>query len=535
MPFLVEITELELLTIPELLLVAALVAIAAAYLRLPYTVALVITGLFIGFGDVFDLRLDRDLILLLFLPPLLFEGAINMDLEELRERWLQVATLALVGTVVATGGITASLVIFTDLPIEFAVLLAVMLAPTDPVSVLAIFKENGVAHGLRTLVEGESIFNDALGIVLFVIAVDVAFPGQAHEAVTWQSGIYEFGSEVVIGAGVGVAAGYLAHQLMRPLSDHLIEITLSAVLIFGSFLVADQFGGSGVIAVVAAGLFIGNYGQHLSMTPSARVALLHFWEVIGFLINSALFLLIGLQFDIDSLSEGPTLTAIGASIAGLLLGRIIVAYGLLAPFRNGESRVPLKWQHVVYWGGLRGSIPIALVLGLTLEQRQVGDIDLGATVFAVVLFSLVVQGLTFKPLLNFLGVTERDEHHEEFESRTAEVLASRAELEEIRRLWNQGELAEPLFENLQTTALTSLAEAQARLSDLAANSLTARARQLGTARRRIRAARQSALGDAVRRGVIADDAARQVSERYEVAEEEAELAESGTQEPGEPK
>lgn len=515
MLFLAEFSEIDLLTIPELLLVAALVAIAAAYLRLPYTVALVLAGLFIGFGDVFNLPLSRDLILLVFLPPLLFEGAINMDLAELRERWLQVATLALFGTVVAAGVITGSLVLFTDLPIELAVLLAVMLAPTDPVSVLAIFKENGVAHGLRTLVEGESIFNDALGIVLFVIAVDVAFPEQAHEAVTWQSGIYEFGAEVTIGAGVGVAAGYLVHQLMRPLSDHLIEITLSAVLVFGAFLLADSVGGSGVIAVVAGGLFIGNFGQHLSMTPASRVALLQFWEVTAFLINSALFLLIGLQFDMDSLSEGPTLTAIGAAIGGLLLGRIVVAYGLLAPFTGARASVPLNWKHVVYWGGLRGSIPIALVLGLTLEQRQVGDVDIGATVFAVVLFSLVVQGLTFKPLLQWLGVTERDEHNEQFEQHVAENIALRAELDAIESLHQRGEIGNSLFSQLQSNAAAALAASQEQLTAFAADSPAARDRQFRLAQGRINAAREAALGNAVRRGVIADEAARHVSEQYE--------------------
>ncbi len=396
--------EFELLAV-ELLLIAAAVAIAARYLRLPYTVALVIAGLAFSFGPFFEVSLSRDLILLVFLPPLLFDAAINMDLEELRRRLAQVGLLATAGTLVTGAAVALALYAFTDLPLKYAVLLAVMLASTDPISVLATMKENRVAGGLRTLLEGESIFNDAIGIVLFGIALAVAFPGEAGDDVTWWSGLSDFASEVTIGAAVGAGGGFLIHHLMRLLDDYLVEITLSVTLTFGAFLIADRLGGSGVIAVVAGGLLVGNYGTHRAMSAESQRAMLQFWEVVAFLINSALFLLIGLLFDIESLTESTTLLVTVVALLALLLGRGIAVYGLLFPFahRRAPHRIPPAWLHALYWGGLRGSIPIALALGLTQDQRNLAGADAVAVVFWVVLVSLVVQGLTFAPLLKRLG------------------------------------------------------------------------------------------------------------------------------------
>ena len=279
-----------------------------------------------------------------------------------------------------------------------AILLAVILAPTDPVSVMAVFKANGVAAGLQTLLEGESLFNDALGIVLYVIAIDLAFP-HGHQ-VTVLGGAREFVQEIAVGVAIGAAVGLVAHRLMASLSDHLIEITLSLVTAYGAFLAADRLGGSGIIATVAAGLLIGNFGTDRSMTEQSRAAMIGFWEVIAFLANSALFLLIGLDFDLADLAETRTLTAAVAATIAMLVARAVATWTLLRPFRNLEdpqTRIDPAWLPAVFWGGLRGGIPIALVLGL--EGRTVGDTNTEALVFGVVLASLIGQGLTYKPLL----------------------------------------------------------------------------------------------------------------------------------------
>ena len=402
-----EYSDFELLAV-ELLLLASLVAIAARYLRLPYTVALVVVGFFASLGHFFDVTLSQDLILLVFLPPLLFDGAINMDLGELRRRWTQITLLALAGTIITAGFVAAALVLVTDLPFKYALLLAVMLAPTDPVSVLATMKEHGVPAGLRTLLEGESIFNDGLGIVLFTITLAYAVPDKPGEAIGWLHALREFATEIGIGVSVGAITGYGIHRLMRLLDDHLVEITLSVTLAFGSFLIADRLGGSGVMAVVVGGLLVGNYGAYRAMSASSQAAMTEVWEVVAFLLNSALFLLIGLEFEIGSLSDGATLSAALVATGALLAGRAIAVYGLLLPFRrrNGSLRVAGPWQHAIFWGGLRGSIPIALALGLTATQRNMAGVDAVAVVFTTVLLSLVGQGISFAPLLHKLRLVD---------------------------------------------------------------------------------------------------------------------------------
>ena len=282
-----------------LMLVAALVGIAVSRLRVPYTVALVLVGLGLSVSNAFaGVDLTSDLILLVFLPPLLFEGAINMNLDDLVLRWRQVALLAIVGTAVSAATIASLLTLVPGMSFEYAVVIGVILAATDPASVLAIFKENGVVTGLRTLMEGESVFNDALAIVAYIIAIDIAFGGKS---VTAGDALTHFGVEVAVGVSAGGAIGFVAHRLMGALDDHLVEITLSLVTAYGSYLVADKLGGSGVIAVIVGGLLIGNYGTRFAMSASSRVTLTDFWEVLAFLANSALFLVIGLEFDVAAL------------------------------------------------------------------------------------------------------------------------------------------------------------------------------------------------------------------------------------------
>ncbi|MEO5842884.1 MAG: sodium:proton antiporter [Acidimicrobiales bacterium] len=326
-------------------------------------------------------------------------------------RGAQVFVLALPGTLLASLVLTGALTLFPGIDARYAFLLAVILAPTDPVSVLAVFKTSGVASGLRVLLEAESLFNDALGIVLFLLAEEIAFPlGSGHATVIGVSG--DFVREIGLGAAAGAVVGLVAHRLMSTLDDHHVEIMLSLITAYGAYLAATQINGSGVMATVVAGLLIGNYGTHRSMAPTSRVTMLEFWEVIAFLTNSALFLLIGLEFRFDDLFESRTLAATGVSIAAMLVGRLVIAFGLMHPFvdRQRPRRralglgppIPRRWRPILFWGGLRGSIPIALALGLA--EPNIGGINAPAMVFAVVVFSLIVQGISVRPLLGKLGL-----------------------------------------------------------------------------------------------------------------------------------
>jgi monovalent cation:H+ antiporter, CPA1 family len=396
--------DVSLTVVVSLLLIASLVAIAAFYLRLPYTVALVVAGLALSLSGLFaNVTVSKPIILLVFVPPLVFDGAINMHLVELRRRWKQVGLLAVPGTIVTAAVIAIGLLLVPGMPIASAMLIAVVLAPTDPVSVLAVFKKNGVAAGLQTLLEGESIFNDALGIVLYVVVADFVFPNGSQPS--FLGGVGMFLVETVVGAAVGLAVGFVAKKLMDTLDDHLVEITLSLVAAYGSFLIADRLHGSGIIATMAAGLFVGNYGAARSRSES-RLTLLAFWEVVAFLANSAVFLLIGLAFHARDLFERRTVIGTVVAVAMMFVGRAMAVWGLLAAVPSdgeGDRAIPKPWRTAMFWGGLRGGIPVALALGL--EGKRVGNTNTEALVFAVVVFSLIVQGTTFTPLLNRLGLS----------------------------------------------------------------------------------------------------------------------------------
>lgn len=487
-------------TIVALLVVAALVAIAVSRLRLPYTIALVGVGLFLGFGDVVDLHLTRELILLVFLPPLLFEGSLNMDVGDLRRRWGQVATMASIGTAVAVGVIAGGFLLL-GFGIPEALLFGVILAPTDPVSVLAVFKEHGVGTGLRTLMEGESIFNDAIAIVLYLIAVDVV----EGSAITASQAVFDFGTEVVVGTLVGVTVGIVVHRLMTAVDDHLVEITLSFTAAYGAYLLAQSVHGSGLIATVAAGLLIANYGTGFAMSASSRIALYDFWEVVAFMVNSLLFLLMGASFDVTRFTEGPVARAILVAFGAMLAARALTTYGILRPFGRGprENAIPRAWFHALFWGGLRGAIPIALVLGLS--DRTVDGVDAVAVVFGVVLLSLLGQGLTFRPLLTRLGLTGPGEEVRRFEDVYARGLALRSSLDELETMRRRGEIAAPVYEALRDELGNDLEQIEDRMREIALDSDAARARQIQRTARRLAAAQRAAIRDAIRRGIISQE------------------------------
>ena len=458
-----------------------------------------------------------------------------MDFHELRRRWLQVGVLAVVGTTVSAVLIAAPLVLMPGMAIELAVVLAVILAATDPISVLAVFKEHGVGTGLRTLMEGESIFNDALAIVFYLLAVEIAF---GEESVTVQSALTEFGVEVLVGVAAGAIVGLVAHQLMATLDDHLVEISLSLVTAYGAYLLADRLAGSGVIAVVVAALVIANYGTSTAMSASSRLALAEFWEVLAFLANSALFLVIGLEFSVGDL-QGRTLVATLVAIVGMLAARLVIAFGLLHPFRNSSiAPVPRSWPTAVFWGGLRGSIPIALVLGL--GNRRFADIEPVAVIFGVVFFSLVVQGLTYKPLLDRLGLTSQTDEqtqYERFLARTIALQAARRELDAMRR---SGEISLPLFDELRDDIESQLDESEREMAELTQRATSVRTRQARTAHRRLAAVQKLALSEAARSGRITEAVARELADDIDTEPDEEDDDEAGdaaeaAEAPGEPR
>ena len=375
-----------------LLGVAALVALAARRVNVPYSVALVLVGLAVSVVvPRSSLEISPELVLLVLLPGLVFEAAYQIDVRELRRSFGWVVVLAAPGVLVSAAIVAVVLHVATALPLDVAFVVGAIVSATDPVAVVATFRRLRAPARLITLVEAESLFNDGTAIVVFVIALNaVAGPITALDAAM------SFGGTVVISAAVGAVAGFAASHAIARADDHLVELTISVVLAYGTYLVADELHQSGIIATVVAGAVLGSYGRRMGMRARTEEALDLVWEFIAFILNALVFLLIGVATSIGDLSAA--LPAIAWGVVAILAGRALVIYGLLGvPARlahtaAGTAAIPTAWLHVMFWAGLRGAVAMALALSLPSDFPQRHLVQ--GIVFGIVLFTLLVQGTT---------------------------------------------------------------------------------------------------------------------------------------------
>ncbi len=389
-----------------LLIAASVIAVLAKHLRIPYTVCLVLGGLLLGAVRLPLLAplhagnrpewLTSDVILILFLPALIFEGSVKLNLRDLMKDWAPLLLLATLGVLIAAL-VTGYFIYWTaGMPLMLALLFGAIVSATDPISVLAIFKDLKVSPRLTLIIEGESLLNDGTAVVLFQIVLAGIVAGNLGLA----KGAGQFVLAVAGGAVVGIALGFLVSKVTERIDDPQIEITLTTILAYGSFLLAHDLHLSGVIATCSAGLMLGNFGAAKGMSDSTRVAMQSFWEYLAFVINSLVFLLIGLEVRVGELFHfwHPILLAIVA----VLLGRIVSVYPLLSVSNLFAEKIPIRWQHLAVWGGLRGSVALAMALSLdsSLPYRdQILDLT-----FGVVIFSILAQGLTIKPSLRVFQI-----------------------------------------------------------------------------------------------------------------------------------
>jgi CPA1 family monovalent cation:H+ antiporter len=378
-----------------LLLIAAIVAMVARRFRLPYTVGLVFAGIGMALANVSPgVQLTRQLIFTLFLPPLIFEAAFQIRWAEFRRDLPVLLTFATLGVLISAAITAAGLHAFANWSWPVAILVGVLIAATDPVSVIALFREIGVHGRMRLLVEAESLLNDGTVAVLFVVALAALAGGQVQPLGVAASFVITVAGGVLCGGAIAMLLLVLAGRT----DDHLIEITFSTVAAYGSFLIAEHFHLSGVLATLAAGIVLANAGSLGSFSDKGREAVESFWEYVAFAVNSLVFLLIGSSVTAQTVARAwiPSLLA----IVFVLAGRAVSVYGCSALFARSSQKIDRMQQHVLFWGGLRGALALALVLGLPddLERRQ----EIVAVTFAVVVFSVVVQGLTVAPLLRRL-------------------------------------------------------------------------------------------------------------------------------------
>jgi CPA1 family monovalent cation:H+ antiporter len=391
-------------TIILLFSAATAVAMAARRLKIPYTVALVLAGLGLGATRVIEgVHLTKELLYAVFLPGLIFEAAYHLKVSEFRENARAILALAVPGVVVAIGA-TATLLVSTASIAEVgtgfgwshALVFAAIVAATDPIAVVALFKSLGAPRRLALLVEAESLVNDGTAIVLFTI-VYAAVRGGGMDAA---AGAREFAEVVGLGVALGAAVGFLASHLIQRVDDPMIEIALTTIAAYGSFVLAEEFHFSGVIATVAAGMVCGNYGAPRGMGAATRIAVESFWSYLAFALNSLVFLLIGLEVHVAQLlvEWRPILIA----YVSVTVGRALVVFLASALLRTTREAIPWRWSLVLTWGGLRGAL--SMVLALALDEEFPNRQLIITMTFGVVLISIVIQGISAEPLLRALGL-----------------------------------------------------------------------------------------------------------------------------------
>ncbi len=445
------------------------------------------------------------------MPALLFEAAFHLSWPKFKENLRAILLLAVPGVIasIALAGLLAywlEPLAQVALPLAVAFLFVAMCAATDPVSVIALFKELGVPKRLAVLMEGESLLNDGIAVVAFVVLSAILGISHVGEEVSasWAARFLLW--EIVIGVGIGAAVGLLVSYVTTLVTDHLIEIMLTTIAAFGSYLLAEAAHASPVLAVVAAGMATGNVGARYGLTPTNRIAVESFWEYAVFAANSFVFLLLGKEIDLFRML-GHWAPIVVAWVA-LTVSRGAVIYLVERVLSRTTERLPSRWSAVLTWGGLRGSLSMVLALSLpeAFEYREL-LIDL---TFGVVLLSILVQGLTMSPLLKWSGAIEGGARHREYLLLRGRLRATRAALRRLDESLGRDEIHQSTYDQLRAALSGREAMIEEEIESLTPSAKELQKSELARTRAHLFEVEREAVQEAEKAGLITDEIAKEL-------------------------
>ncbi|WP_114745558.1 cation:proton antiporter [Falsibacillus pallidus] len=508
-----------------MIMIAAGITAAAKKFKQPYPIVLVVFGALIGSFNIPALEplktfitqgeIFHFVVITLFLPALIGEASLKLPYSHLKDNKKPIFALAFGGTLISFLVVGFSMYYLFDFNISTAFVFAALMSATDPVSVLSIFKNLGVQKRLSIVVEGESLFNDGLAVVFFNIS---SFYLLSYLDAGWSgfgSGLLEFIKVISIGLIVGGGLGYAFSILTKYYDDYPLEIIFSIILFYGSFLLSESLQGSGVIAVVVASIIFGNFGAKIGMSPTTKLNISNFWEVAALLANSLVFLMVGLEITRIHLADKWWL--IIAAIVIVLVARSIAVYTSLFFIKS----FPLNWKHLINWGGLKGSLSIALAL--SLPQNFPGREDIVILSFSVVLTSLIVQGLTVKPLISFLGIKPKSEQMVEYEYLIAELHRYDTAVQEIHRIKQKLYITEQVSGELIAQYEKRKDVVKAQLNDLYESNPAFKEKQLDTLQKHVLYAEHEAIDKLLGDEIISSEVAEK--EHEEVIDSIVQIAE----------
>ena len=429
-----------------LLIITSVVAIIADKFNFPYTVALVLVGLLIGYMHLINApHLSKDLLYYVFLPPLIFQSAIHLKFEDFKRDFPVILTLVIPGVILSTL-ITAIVFIaigkefFADISLSVGLLFGAAVAATDPVAVISIFEKLGVPRRLRFLIDSESLLNDGTSIVIFTLVLEII----EKKLSSYNVAVIDFFFVVGAGLFIGYIIGVFADEIIKKVYDPMVVITITTVSAYFSFILADRLGVSGVISTVATGLVIGAKSFDKEVYPAIKLTTETFWNYVAFLANSLIFLLIGLSIDIDMLMNYWQWIVI-AYIA-MMVARYIVIFFTWGVFANTAYKFPVSWTVIMGWGGIRGALTMVLAMSLPDEFKFKELIV--TMVFGVVLLSIIIQGITMPFLIKLFKLNISKEELLEYEEIKTKIKIIQNVIAYLSELKNKMLITQNTYEEL---------------------------------------------------------------------------------------